>query len=117
MKRNKSYLRTDIFWTFDIETTTIITDYTDRPIREGIIWSGQFFNGTDYIQVRSLMEVIDQIKKIADENHTIYKTCIVVHNLSYEFEFIKDFFKSLFLQFLAAFLRILSIAILDAICK
>lgn len=92
MKRNKSYLRTDIFWTFDIETTTIITDYTDRPIREGIIWSGQFFNGTDYIQVRSLMEVIDQIKKIADENHTIYKTCIVVHNLSYEYEFIKDFF-------------------------
>lgn len=92
MKRNKSYLRTDIFWTFDIETTTIITDYTDRPIREGIIWSGQFFNGTDYIQVRSLMEVIDQIKKIADENHTIYKTCIIVHNLSYEYEFIKDFF-------------------------
>lgn len=92
MKRNKSYLRTDIFWTFDIETTTIITDFTDRPIREGIIWSGQFFNGTDYIQVRSLMEVIDQIKKIADDNHTIYKTCIFVHNLSYEYEFIKDFF-------------------------
>lgn len=89
----KSHLRKDIFWTFDIETTTIITDYTDRPIREGIIWSGQFFNGTDYIQVRSLMDVIKQIQLIADDNDTPYKTCIFVHNLAYEFQFIKDFFE------------------------
>lgn len=88
----KSHLRKDIFWTFDIETTTIITDYTDRPIREGIIWSGQFFDGTDYIQVRSLMDVIKQIQLIADDNNTPYKTCIFVHNLAYEFQFIKDFF-------------------------
>lgn len=88
----KSHLRKDIFWTFDIETTTIITDYTDRPIREGIIWSGQFFDGTDYIQVRSLMDVIKQIQLIADDNDTPYKTCIFVHNLAYEFQFIKDFF-------------------------
>lgn len=90
MKR--SHLRKDIFWTFDIETTTIITDYTDRPIREGIIWSGQFFDGTDYIQVRSLMDVIKQIQLISDDNETPYKTCIFVHNLAYEFQFIKDFF-------------------------
>lgn len=89
----KSHLRKDIFWTFDIETTTIITDYTDRPIREGIIWSGQFFDGTDYIQVRSLMDVIKQIQLIADDNETPYKTCIFVHNLAYEFQFIKDFFE------------------------
>jgi len=90
--KKKSHLRKDIFWTFDIETTTIITDYTDRPIREGIIWSGQFFDGTDYIQVRSLMDVIKQIQLIADDNDTPYKTCIFVHNLAYEFQFIKDFF-------------------------
>lgn len=89
----KSHLRKDIFWTFDIETTTIITDYTDRPIREGIIWSGQFFDGTDYIQVRSLMDVIKQIQLISDDNNTPYKTCIFVHNLAYEFQFIKDFFE------------------------
>lgn len=91
--KKKSHLRKDIFWTFDIETTTIITDYTDRPIREGIIWSGQFFDGTDYIQVRSLMDVIKQIQLIADDNDTPYKTCIFVHNLAYEFQFIKDFFE------------------------
>ena len=90
---NKSHLRKDIFWTFDIETTTIITDYTDRPIREGIIWSGQFFNGTEYTQVRALMDVIKQIQLIADDNDTPYKTCIFVHNLAYEFQFIKDFFE------------------------
>lgn len=89
----KSHLRKDIFWTFDIETTTIITDYTDRPIREGIIWSGQFFDGTDYTQVRSLMDVIKQIQLIADDNDSPYKTCIFVHNLAYEFQFIKDFFE------------------------
>lgn len=89
----KSHLRKDEFWTFDIETTTIITGYTDRPIREGIIWSGQFFNGTDYIQVRSLKDVIKQINIISDENETPYKTCIFVHNLAYEFQFIKDFFE------------------------
>lgn len=89
----KSHLRKDIFWTFDIETTTIITDYTDRPIREGIVWSGQFFDGADYIQVRSLMDVIKQIQLIADDNDTPYKTCIFVHNLAYEFQFIKDFFE------------------------
>jgi len=88
----KSHLRKDKFWTFDIETTTIITGYTDRPIREGIIWSGQFFDGTDYIQVRSLMDVIKQLELIAYDNNTPYKTCIFVHNLAYEFQFIKDFF-------------------------
>ena len=89
----KTHLRKDEFWTFDIETTTLITGYTDRPIREGIIWSGQFFDGTDYIQVRSLMDVIKQIQLIADDNDTPYKTCIFVHNLAYEFQFIKDFFE------------------------
>ena len=89
----KTHLRKDEFWTFDIETTTLITGYTDRPIREGIIWSGQFYNGKEYIQERSLKDVIKRIELIALENETPYKTAIFVHNLAYEFQFIKDFFK------------------------
>lgn len=89
---NKTHLRKDIFWTFDIETTTLITGYTDRPIREGIIWSGQFYDGTEYIQERSLKDVIKRLQIISDENDTPYKIAIYVHNLSYEFQFIKDFF-------------------------
>lgn len=92
MKRTK--IRKDGFWTFDIETTTIITGYTDRPIREGIIWSGQFYDGNEYIQERSLKDVIRRLELIAyDNRRSDEKRAIFVHNLSYEFQFIKDFFK------------------------
>lgn len=91
MKRSK--IRTDGFWTFDIETTTLITGYTDRPIREGIIWSGQFYDGNEYIQERSLKDVIRRLELIAyDNRRKDEKRAIFVHNLSYEFQFIKDFF-------------------------
>ena len=94
--KHRTYLRKDKFWTFDIETTTIITglDADKNPIRNGIIWSGQFYDGTDYIQVRSLKEVVRQLKIIEDENkdESEHKICVFVHNLSYEFQFIKDFF-------------------------
>ena len=91
----RTHLRRDKFWTFDIETTTIITDVVKgNPIRHGFIWSGQFFDGVDYIQVRSLQEVIKRLDLIAEENkdESPYKIAIYVHNLSYEFQFIKDFF-------------------------
>ena len=91
----RTHLRRDKFWTFDIETTTIITDVVKgNPIRHGLIWSGQFFDGVDYIQVRSLQEVIKRLDLIAEENkdESPYKIAIYVHNLSYEFQFIKDFF-------------------------
>lgn len=91
----RTHLRRDKFWTFDIETTTVITDIVKKkPVRQGFIWSGQFYDGTDYIQVRSLQDVIKRLQIIADENkdESPYKIVVFVHNLSYEFQFIKDFF-------------------------
>lgn len=91
----RTHLRRDKFWTFDIETTTIITDVVKgKPIRQGFIWSGQFYDGIDYIQVRSLQDVIKRLQIIADDNkdESPYKIVVFVHNLSYEFQFIKDFF-------------------------
>lgn len=91
----RTHLRRDIFYTFDIETTTLITgiDSDHNPIRNAIIWSGQFYDGTSYIQTRSLYDTIKRLKLIEEENRdNPYKVAIFVHNLSYEFEFIKDFF-------------------------
>lgn len=93
----RTHLRRDKFYTFDIETTTIITglDHKSNPIRNGIIWSGQFYDGVDYIQTRSLKDTIKRLKIIEDENadESPYKIVVFVHNLSYEFQFIKDFFE------------------------
>lgn len=92
----RTHLRRDLFYTFDIETTTLITgfDKDKNPERNAIIWSGQFFDGKDYYQTRSLMDTIKKLKTIADENKDCpYKVAIFVHNLSYEFQFIKDFFE------------------------
>lgn len=94
-KEKRTHLRNDIFYTFDIETTTLITgtDEDGSPIREAIIWSGQFYDGKTYTQLRSLKEVIRQFEIISDENKDqAYKVACFVHNLSYEFQFIKDFF-------------------------
>ena len=91
----RTHLRRDVFWTFDIETTTLITgiDAKGQPIRNAILWSGQFYDGTDYIQTRSLYDTIKRLKLIEDENKdNPYKIVVFVHNLSYEFQFIKDFF-------------------------
>lgn len=92
---NRTHLRRDKFWTFDIETTTVITAVNSGNVtRQGLIWSGQFYDGVDYIQVRSLEDVIKRLNIIADDNkeESPYKIVIFVHNLSYEFQFIKDFF-------------------------
>lgn len=96
MGKSRTHLRRDLFYTFDIETTTLITgmDEDGSPIRNGIIWSGQFYDGTTYTQTRNLKDTIKQLELIADENRgKPYKVAIFVHNLSYEFQFIKDFFK------------------------
>ena len=96
MCKQRTKLRRDIFYTFDIETTTIITglDEKSNPIRHGIIWSGQFYDGVNYDQVRSLAEVVDYLKRIElREEDKIGNIVIFVHNLSYEFQFIKDFFE------------------------
>ena len=92
----RTHLRKDLFWTFDIETTTLITGQLEDgdPEMNAIIWSGQFYNGEEYIQERSLQDVVHRLELIAYENRDCpYKVAIFVHNLSYEFQFIKDFFK------------------------
>ena len=93
----RSHLYRHKFYTFDIETTTIVTgsDKNNDPILNGIIWSGQFYDGVDYVQVRSLHEVIKQLKLIEEEAKDLGgdKICIFVHFLSYEYQFIKDYFK------------------------
>lgn len=93
----RSHIYRHKYYTFDIETTTIITgkDSDNLPILNGIIWSGQFYDGCDYKQVRSLDEIIKELNLIGEEakDYPNDKICIFVHNLSYEFAFIKDFFK------------------------
>ena len=93
----RSHLYRHKFYTFDIETTTIVTgsDKNNDPVLNGIIWSGQFYDGKDYKQVRSLHEVIKELKLIEEEAKDLNgdKICIFVHFLSYEYQFIKDYFK------------------------
>lgn len=94
--KERTLLNRQEFWTFDIETTNIITGVDDdgNLMRESVIWSGQFYNGVDYIQVRNYRDVIKRLYLIADENESLTKkTLIIVHNLSYEFQFIKDAFE------------------------
>lgn len=94
---NKAKLRTDVFITFDIETTTIYTNVTaaGEIQRDAIIYSGQFYDGSEYIQVRTIDEIIKTFgyfrnKYKPDEFN---KIAVYVHFLSYEFQFIKSFFK------------------------
>jgi hypothetical protein len=91
----RTHLRRDKFWTFDIETTTLFTGFENgQPVRNAIIWSGQFYDGVDYIQTRNLYDTIKMLKLIEDDNKdNPYKIVVFVHNLSYEFQFIKDFFE------------------------
>lgn len=95
--KKKTQLRQDEYWTFDIETTTLITGKrkNGNPIRNAFIWSGQFYNGDKYIQVRTIQEVVEFLQKLdreAGEINPGRKLCVFVHNLSYEFQFIKDYF-------------------------
>lgn len=85
------------YYTFDIETTTLVTgfDSEGNPQRNAIIWSGQFFDGVIYTQVRDIFETVDFLKKLeaeAIDNYKGEKLLVVVHNLSYEYQFIKSFF-------------------------
>lgn len=91
----RTHLRRDKFWTFDIETTTLFTGFDNgQPIRNAIIWSSQFYDGVDYIQTRNLFDTIKRLKLIEEDNKdNPYKIVVFVHNLSYEFQFIKDFFE------------------------
>lgn len=96
MSKKKTKVTNKEFYTFDIETTTLITGVTEKNLiqRDGIIWSGQFYNGVEYTQTRNLLNTIAFLTNLNERyKEEPFKLCIYVHNLSYEFQFIKDFFK------------------------
>ena len=96
MSKKKTKVTNKEFYTFDIETTTLITGVTEKNLlqRDGIIWSGQFYNGVEYTQTRDLLNTIAFLTNLNERyKEEPFKLCIYVHNLSYEFQFIKDFFK------------------------
>ena len=90
----KKIISRDDFVVTDIDHTGHDHEHEEGNVeRNAIIWSGQFYDGKDYTQVRSLHEVIKKLELISEENKDqAYKVAIFVHNLSYEFQFIKDFF-------------------------
>lgn len=96
MKKKKTKVIKNYFFTFDIETTTLITGINEKNEleRNAILYSSQFYDGKNYNQFRTLDDTIDYLKKI---NNFYFnkglKVVIYVHNLAYEFQFIKDFFE------------------------
>ena len=90
---NDSIPVSDVFLTFDIETSTYITGIeNDNLIRDGIIWSGQFYDGKMYVQVRSAEQIRKIFKKYQQRYAQYQQVFVFVHNLSYEFQFIKNWF-------------------------
>ena len=93
---NKSNIFKDAFLTFDIETTTIYTavNHAGEIQRDAIIYSGQLYDGSEYMQARDL----DGIRGAFDHFKNKYevpdgeKIAVFVHFLSYEFQFIKSLF-------------------------
>ena len=59
-----------IFYTFDIETTTLITGHKGSHIElNAIVYSGQFYDGSIYTQVRSVEQCVEQIKRINESGN------------------------------------------------
>lgn len=96
MGNKRSRVTNEKFYTFDIETTTFISDITkDNQLqRDAFIWSSQFYDGTKYTTFRTLEDTIRFLNQLNDLFSNLNdKLLIYVHNLSYEYQFIKDFFE------------------------
>ena len=94
MKHRKVKYNPDIFYTFDIETTTIVTGcHQGKVDLNAIVYSGQFYDGSVYTQVRDIEHIIKEFESI-NKKHPKEDGYILVyvHFLSYEFQFLKDFF-------------------------
>lgn len=80
-----------LFATFDIETTTIQPDPEKAP--EGFMYHWQMKIGGVVVYGRRWEEWLELMKKISDwlELSEERRMVVYVHNLSYEFQFIKDF--------------------------
>ena len=89
-----SYMK--IFATFDIETTTIQPDPEQAP--EGFMYHWQMNIGGVVVYGRRWEEWLELMKKISEwlELDPEKRLIIYVHNLAYEFQFIKDFLLSEF---------------------
>lgn len=87
-RQQKGYNYLDLISTFDIETTTI------KETHEGFMYCWQFCFGEDVYMGRTwedFLKFIDDI--ICEFDISLDKLLVVyVHNLQYEFQFIRDFF-------------------------
>lgn len=86
-----SYLKT--FATFDIETTTIWPDKNKAP--EGFMYHWQMCIGGVVVYGRTWEDWLALMTKLSDwlELSEERRMVIYVHNLAYEFQFIRDFLK------------------------
>lgn len=84
-----SYMK--IFATFDIETTTIQPDPEQAP--EGFMYHWQMDIGGVVVYGRRWEEWLELMQKISEwlELDPEKRLVVYVHNLAYEFQFIKDF--------------------------
>lgn len=82
-----------IFATFDIETSTIHPDPNVAP--EGFMYHWQMTIGGVVIAGRRWEEWLELMKKVSDwlDLNDEKRMVVYVHNLSYEFQFIRNFLK------------------------
>lgn len=87
-----TYLKT--FATFDIETTTVWQDPERAP--EGFMYHWQMKIGGAVVYGRTWEEWLELMQELSDwlELSDERRMVIYVHNLSYEFQFIRDFLKN-----------------------
>lgn len=90
-KKNITYLKT--FATFDIETTTVQLDEEKAP--EGFMYHWQMCIGGVVVYGRRWEEWLDLMHELSEwlDLNEERRMVIYVHNLAYEFQFIRDFLK------------------------
>lgn len=89
--KHKKITYMKVFATFDIETTTVQPDPEKAP--EGFMYHWQMDIGGVVVYGRRWEEWLELMKKISDwlELNEERRMVVYVHNLAYEFQFIKDF--------------------------
>lgn len=86
-----TYLKT--FATFDIETTTVQPDINIAP--EGFMYHWQMCIGGVVVYGRTWEDWLELMRELSEwlELNEERRMVVYVHNLSYEFQFIRDFLK------------------------
>lgn len=89
--KHKKITYMKIYATFDIETTTVHPDPEKAP--EGFMYHWQMDIGGVVVYGRRWEEWLELMKKISDwlELSKERRLVVYVHNLAYEFQFIRDF--------------------------